>query len=217
MPQRPSPLAKQTAFTYVGLLILIVLISIALTATAELVSTAVQRDREEQLLFVGIAYAEAIDSYRRSSPGVRQFPTSLEELIRDPRFPNIRRHIRNLYRDPITESSDWGIVRGPANGIVGVYSKSEREPFKKEGFPRRYNQLEGAKTYADWQFLAQSLAEESGSDGAAADESRNRPKSPQSSEAPNKSPFQSELRGLSGDSEGGTPSNPTFPKSSAAQ
>lgn len=207
MPQRPSPRAKQTAFTYVGLLILIVLISIALTATAELVSTAVQRDREEQLLFVGIAYAEAIDSYRRSSPGVRQFPTTLEELIRDPRFPNVRRHIRSLYRDPITESSDWGLVRGPANGIVGIYSQSEREPFKKEGFPRRYSQLAGAKSYTDWQFLAHSLAEESGSEGAAADESRDRPQSPQPNEAPNNSPFQSEVRGLSGGSPGGMSSD----------
>ena len=173
--------ARRSGFTYIGLLILIALVSVALTATAELISTAVQREREQDLLFVGIAYANAIDSYRRNSPGVRQFPSSMEELLKDPRFPNTRRHIRRLYRDPITESSDWGIVRGPGNGIVGVYSKSQREPLKKAGFPRRYQNLTGAKQYSDWRFMARSLSEESGSEGAATDDGRNA--------APKNSPF----------------------------
>jgi type II secretory pathway pseudopilin PulG len=176
MRQRRSKRARQKAFTYIGLLILIALIGIALTATAELVNTAIQRDREQELLFVGIAYANAIDSYRRNSPGERQFPMRLEDLLKDPRFPNVRRHIRRLYRDPITNSSDWGLVHGPGNGIAGVYSKSEREPFKKAGFPRRYDQLGGAKHYNEWQFIGRSLAEESGGESAAADEGAAGPK-----------------------------------------
>ena len=178
MSQQPAKRARQKAFTYIGLLILIALIGIALTATAELVSTVVQREREQDLLFVGIAYANAIDSYRRNSPGVRQFPSTMEDLVKDPRFPNTRRHIRRLYRDPITESSDWGIVRGPGNGIVGVYSKSQREPLKKAGFPRRHEYLAGAKQYSEWRFLARSLGEESGNESAAADEGRSSPQPP---------------------------------------
>ena len=175
---QPAKRTRQKAFTYIGLLILIALIGVALAVTAELVSTAVQREREQDLLFVGIAYANAIDSYRRNSPGVRQFPSTMEDLVKDPRFPNTRRHIRRLYRDPITESSDWGIVRGPGNGIVGVYSKSERAPLKKTGFPRRQQHLAGAKQYSEWRFLARSLEEESGNESAAADEGRSSPQPP---------------------------------------
>ena len=182
---------RSRGFTYIGLLILIALIGVALTAAAELTSTALQRDREEQLLFAGSAYAAAIDSYRRNSPGAREFPQTLEVLVKDPRLPTVRRHIRRLYVDPITESLDWGIVRGPNNGIVGVYSKSEREPLKKANFSRRYQNLAGAKQYADWKFMARSLGEESGSESAAADDGRalSRPTGTRSMDSEAQSPF----------------------------
>lgn len=164
-----SPTRRCGGFSYIGLLILVALIGVALTAAAELTSTALQRDREQQLLFVGKAYADAIDSYRRNSPGTRSFPETLEELLKDPRLPVVKRHLRSLYRDPMTESMDWGLVRGPGNGIVGVYSKSERVPIKQAGFPRQFN-FAGAKQYTEWQFISRSLGEESGTDSAAADD-----------------------------------------------
>lgn len=180
-------LPRQRGFSYIGLLILVALLGVALTAAAELTSTALQRDREQELLFVGQAYANAIDSYRRSSPGARVFPETLEELVKDPRLPVVKRHIRRLYRDPMTGSMDWGLVRGPGNGIVGVHSKSEHAPIKQAGFPHQFN-FAGAKQYTEWQFIARSLGEESGGDGAAADSgaSMKRPLTPQPQ---NNSPF----------------------------
>src|SRR5690606_5191204 len=103
-------------FTYIGLLILVALIGVALTAAAELASTALQRDREQELLFIGAAYVAAIESYSRHSPGGNEFPQQLEDLIKDPRLPSLRRHIRRLYRDPMSGSMDWGLVRGPNDG-----------------------------------------------------------------------------------------------------
>lgn len=147
----------QRGFTYIGLLILIALIGIALGVTGELTSTISQRDREQQLLFVGDQFALAIAAYSEHSPGAAKYPKSLEELLKDERFPNVRRYLRRIYFDPMTNSSDWGLVMGPENGIVGVYSKSQRAPLKKKGFSSEYAAFTDAKHYSDWQFLGGSL------------------------------------------------------------
>jgi|SRR5690606_14890507 len=166
--QATSQPRASSGFTYIGLLILIALIGVALTAAADLTSTALQRDREQELLFIGAAYVAAIESYSRHSPAGNEFPRQLEDLIKDPRLPSLKRHIRRLYRDPMSGSMDWGLVRGPNDGIVGIYSKSERAPIKQAGFPPQFNQFSSAKQYADWRFVANTLGNASGDESAAA-------------------------------------------------
>jgi type II secretory pathway pseudopilin PulG len=143
---------KTEGFTYIGLLILVAVIGIALAGTAEVISTEARRDREQELLFIGTQYAAAIASYRASSPGAEAYPTTLEALLEDKRNPAMVRHLRRLYRDPMTRSADWGLLRGPNNGIIGVYSLSPEAPLKAAGFPKRYEDFATAKTYQDWQF-----------------------------------------------------------------
>jgi type II secretory pathway pseudopilin PulG len=140
-------------FSFIGLLILLAILAIALTGTAELVSTTQKRERELELLFVGTQYARAITAYHSSSPGLAAYPTDLEDLLEDNRFPDTRRHLRKLYRDPLTNKPQWGLVRGPNNGIVGVYSLAEGKPLKQENFPKDYPEFAGAESYAKWQFL----------------------------------------------------------------
>jgi len=139
-------------FTYIGLLILVALIAIALAGTAEVVSTAQKREREQEILFVGTQYARAIAAYHASSPGLAAYPPSLEDLLEDKRFPDTRRHLRKLYRDPLTESANWGLVRGPNNSVAGVYSLAEGTPLKQEGFPKEYPEFAQAESYAQWKF-----------------------------------------------------------------
>src|SRR5690606_4138073 len=121
---------------------------------------AAQRDREQELLFIGTAYVNALERYRRVSPGAPQYPVKLEALLADPRFPQVQRHLRRLYADPITRSNDWGLLRGPNNGIVGLYSKSDQKPLKKAGFPRRFDHFTGATRYSDWRFIVRALEDE---------------------------------------------------------
>lgn len=144
---------SQQGFTYIGLLILVALIAIALAGTAEVVSTAQKREREQELLFVGAQYARAIAAYHASSPGLAAYPTRLEDLLEDKRFPDTRRHLRRLYRDPLTESANWGLLRGPNNGIVGIYSLAEGKPIKQEGFSKEYPEFAQAESYAQWKFM----------------------------------------------------------------
>jgi type II secretory pathway pseudopilin PulG len=144
-------------FTYIGLLIAVALISVGMAAIGELTSTAIKRDREQELLFAGDQIARAIESYLAATPGgARQSPRALEDLVADRRTLTTRRHLRQVYRDPMTNSKEWGIVAAPDGGIAGVYSRSTAAPLKVAGFTKDYTSFAGAKSYAAWRFVAKA-------------------------------------------------------------
>ncbi|CAM3817010.1 type II secretion system protein [Pseudomonas wadenswilerensis] len=151
----PSGNAGQAGFTYLGVLLLIAVTGMALAATGTLWSTVAQRERERELLWVGGQYAQALRSYFRSSPGLAQYPQSLEELLEDARYPEPKRHLRRLYLDPITVSDDWGLLRSIDGRITGVYSRSQAMPLKQTGFAAQWSEFEGLEHYSDWQFVAE--------------------------------------------------------------
>lgn len=115
--------------------------------------TIAQREREAELLWRGDQYRKAIASYYELKHGgaVGQFPTSLDQLLKDPRSLVPLHHIRQLYKDPLT-GEDFLLVK-QGQKIVGVYSASELEPFKKDRFPEKYRNFAGATSYAMWQFI----------------------------------------------------------------
>lgn len=161
----PSGSRTEAGFTYLGVLFLIAVGSMALAATGTLWSTSVQRERERQLLWVGGQYAQALRSFYRSSPGLAQYPRELAELVEDNRFPDPRRHIRRLYPDPVTHSDDWGLLRDLDGRITGVYSRSVQAPFKQSGFDAQWSGFEGLQQYSDWQFVAEQAFAESSAGG----------------------------------------------------
>lgn len=141
-------------FTYFGVLFLVMLMGLALTGALELWSTASQRSRERELLWVGNQYARALQAYYLQSPGPKQYPQSLDQLLEDRRFPDTRHHLRKLYPDPITHATDWGLVKTPDGRISGVHSLSEDEPIKKAEFPRRWEDFANRQKYSEWRFVA---------------------------------------------------------------
>ncbi|MEF9897423.1 MAG: type II secretion system protein [Pseudomonas sp.] len=157
----PSGSAAEAGFTYLGVLLLIAVTSIALSATVTLWSTQSMRERERDLLWVGSQYAQALRSYYRDSPGLAQYPQTLDELLEDPRYPNLKRHLRRLYPDPITGSDDWGLLRSIDGRITGVFSRSEQAPMKQAGFAAQWSDFEGLQHYSDWQFVAEKAFSES--------------------------------------------------------
>jgi type II secretory pathway pseudopilin PulG len=129
-------------------------LAVVSTRALENFRTMEQRDREEELLYVGQAYVKAIAQYHQQSPGtVRRYPPDLEALLLDSRAVRVRRALRRLYRDPIEGGTTWGVVEAPDGGIKGVYSLSTRAPFKISGFPSGLKSFEGAKSYQDWKFV----------------------------------------------------------------
>lgn len=115
--------------------------------------TAAKREKEAQLLFVGNQYRNAIARYYESTPGgVKSYPRSLEDLLKDPRQPSTQRYLRKLFRDPF-DAKEWGLVKAPDGGIAGVYSLSEEKPLKTGNFKLRDAGFEAAQRYADWKFI----------------------------------------------------------------
>jgi len=196
--------ARDSGFTYVWLLVLLAIMAIGLAAIGELASTEAKREREAELLFAGNQIAAAIVAYRASSPGAPQYPQKLEDMLADNRYPSIRRYLRRVYPDPMTGRPDWGVVRGPGGGIVGVYSQSTARPLKIANFPPEYESFAGATSYAEWRFIpaaggaAPTKPPAPGSPGAQAGKAT----APQTGGAPN--PFGT----LSGAQAGSTTTSP---------
>lgn len=120
---------RSLGFTYIGVLLLIAFMGVALGLVGEVWRTVQIREAERDLRFIGNEFRRAIGRYYESTPGpVKQFPQSLGNLLNDDRYPGTRRYLRRLYRDPISNSHHWGLVKTPEGGIAGIYSLSEEEP-----------------------------------------------------------------------------------------
>lgn len=147
----------QGGFTYVGLLITVVILTSALAIVAPVWEVASRRDKEAELLFIGGEFQRAFAGYAKfGTSAADRYPQQLEDLVKDPRFPGVRRFLRKIYVDPMTNSTDWGLVHpAQGTGIVGVYSKSEKEPIKQTNFPAALKDLEGKKKYSEWVFSDQ--------------------------------------------------------------
>lgn len=129
----------------------------------------VQREKEIELLRIGDEYRRAIGAYYENSPGgVKTYPRNLEDLLLDKRFPFVRRYLRKIYADPMTGKRDWGLVRGSADGITGVYSLFSGIPLKQANFARDDAAFSGKQAYSDWKF-----AYAAGSPVAVADQAAN--------------------------------------------
>src|SRR5688572_24933729 len=122
-------------FTYLTVLFIVALMGAGYATVGEMWETAAVREREAELLYVGNQYRLAIGRFYLSGP--RRYPRTLEELLKDPRTPTTRRHLRKLYPDPLTGSDEWGLVKAPDGGIMGVHSRSEHAPLKKSSFKIR--------------------------------------------------------------------------------
>lgn len=143
---------KQQGVTYLVVLVVIAILGTALAAIGTTWETVQQRDREQELLFIGNQFRRAIMLYYESSPGNKQYPMRLEDLLADARFLGERRYLRQVYTDPMTRREEWGLVMAPTGGITGVYSLSTGIPIKKSNFQERDRGFANAGSYSDWKF-----------------------------------------------------------------
>jgi type II secretory pathway pseudopilin PulG len=141
----------QRGFTYIGLLVAVMLMGLMLTVVSRVWSTTTQRERETELLFIGHAYRMAIASYFANG---HRFPATLQDLLQDERWPVPKHHLRRLYPDPITGQADWNLVLTPnGDGIMGVVSNSNRAPIKRDGFEPIDQAFKDADCYCSWLFV----------------------------------------------------------------
>jgi type II secretory pathway pseudopilin PulG len=147
---------RAAGFTYIGVLLLVAMMGVSLSVVGEVWQTKQKREKEAELLYVGDRIRHAIGLYNANTPGgAERFPRRLEDLLKDPRYPGVRRYLRKIYRDPMTGRAEWGLVKA-GDYLAGVYSLSEDEPLKKSGFRGPDRSFEGMTKYRDWVFVSGS-------------------------------------------------------------
>jgi len=158
---------NSSGFSYIALLVAIVIIGISLGAAGKYWQNVMLREKEEEMLFRGDQYRKAIERYYKAVPGRPQYPRNIDDLLVDNRTPAGKRHLRQKFKDPMT-GEDFEIITAQTAtagvrialgttvvpGIIGVHSKSEKEPLKKDNFPPGYQDLAGKSKYNEWLFVA---------------------------------------------------------------
>src|SRR5262247_1457915 len=104
-----------------GAILIIMLVAMAITVialgvAAQAWSKTWRRDNEEELIFRGNQYVDAIIAYRKENGG--KFPMNLADLAKP--GPRRLRYIRHLYKDPVNPDGKWGLLYLMPGG-QGVY------------------------------------------------------------------------------------------------
>ncbi|RIX49512.1 MAG: type II secretion system protein [Rhodocyclales bacterium GT-UBC] len=144
---------RQFGMIYLAMLLAIALIGGVSAVGLKVAQTIQARQAEAELLAIGLEFRNALQSYAEATPnGLPTAPESLAELLKDPRYPGVRRHLRRIYNDPLTGQADWGIVRGPDRRIAGIHSLSTGPTIKREGFATELASLAGKLSHDQWLF-----------------------------------------------------------------
>jgi type II secretory pathway pseudopilin PulG len=125
----PRPRHGEAGFNLVILMMAVTVMMILVAAALPAWSNAVRRDKEEELIFRGLQYAEAMRVFQQR---FGTLPSRLDDLVKtEPRS------IRQLFPDPMTGKVDWVVIRANApadtqggqslGGEVGVDDGREPE------------------------------------------------------------------------------------------
>ena len=90
----------------VALIVAMTVMMILLTASAQSWTTVIRREREQELIFRGNQYIQALRLYQQEHGG--QFPTKLEDLMEE--GPRRHRYIRQLFEDPFDKDGEWNLI-----------------------------------------------------------------------------------------------------------
>jgi type II secretory pathway pseudopilin PulG len=97
-------MGKPRGYMLIMLMVVVLVMSITLLAVAPLWETEIQRENEEELIFRGNQYVEAVRLYQVKHPGT--FPPNLGVMVEE-------RCLRKAFRDPMTIQGEWKIILLP--------------------------------------------------------------------------------------------------------
>lgn len=140
-------------YTYLLVLFLVASLGLVSARAGQVWQTAAQREREAELLAIGVEMARALARYRSETPaGQSPMPNRLEQLVEDRRFPVPRHHLRRIYRDPLTGRAEWGLEK-VGEVIVGIHSLSQLAPLRRVDLPLELGDAARSATrYSEWVF-----------------------------------------------------------------
>ncbi len=123
---------QNQGYIMIMLVILLTVLSIGLMVAVPVWQTQIQREKEEELIFRGRQYVEAVRLYQLKNPG--RFPKTLRVLAE-------KKCIRKLYRDPMSSHGEWNIILHQEGGrTTGVQpTVRAREGGAPAGQPRAFS------------------------------------------------------------------------------
>lgn len=147
---------RESGYTFIVLIITVIILSIAFLKAKEVWETVEQRDLEAELIFRGESIAGAIAFYKKKT---NKDPKDLK-LLKKEKF------LRKLYRDPFVPDGEWNYLIKPYNTQkkqLLVVSKSLFKSFKKRGNwvgvisgsdKRSFRSYKNRNMYNEWAFIA---------------------------------------------------------------
>jgi type II secretory pathway pseudopilin PulG len=96
--------AGDAGYVLFGIVIGIVILGVFMGAAVPLWQKVVQREREQELIWRGYQYMQAIELYQKKFPGA--YPPSIEVLVE-------QKFLRKAYTDPMAENEkgEWKVLR----------------------------------------------------------------------------------------------------------
>lgn len=105
-----------TGYMVIMLMLAVFTISVGLLVAFPVWETQIRRDKEEELIFRGKQYMQAVGIYLAKYPG--RYPSTLEELLD-------KKCIRRLYRDPMTRGGEWNVILATGAGAARASVSAE--------------------------------------------------------------------------------------------
>jgi type II secretory pathway pseudopilin PulG len=101
---------RRSGYVLIMLLFVVTAMGIGLLVAVPVWQTQIQREKEEELIFRGKQYVEAVRVFQIKKPGT--FPKTLDELVKE-------KCLRRPFRDPMNPDGDWNIILLPEGGPGG--------------------------------------------------------------------------------------------------
>jgi hypothetical protein len=138
---RKSKLTREVGFSMAVVMVFTTILLVGLSEAVVNWQKAMQREREEELIFRGKQYARAIELWQRKFPG--NLPTTIDALLNT----NNARFLRKRWKDPITNSQEWRLIKlnpdGSISGLTVVPSSVGLRDTKIPGAPGQSKGLPG--------------------------------------------------------------------------
>jgi type II secretory pathway pseudopilin PulG len=106
---------KEAGYTLAVVMVFTSVLLVTLSGALISWQKAMQREREEELIYRGKQFMRAVELWQRKFPGT--YPTTIDALL----STNNTRFLRKKWKDPITNSDEWRLLKvNPDGSISGL-------------------------------------------------------------------------------------------------
>jgi type II secretory pathway pseudopilin PulG len=109
---RANRQSREVGFSLATVMVFTTILLVGLSEAVVNWQKAMQREREEELIFRGKQYIRAIGLWQRKFPGT--LPTTIDALLNT----NNTRFLRKRWKDPITNSEEWRLIKMNPDGTI---------------------------------------------------------------------------------------------------